>query len=106
MPGPVLHAGATASCPHGSGVLSIVVASPRVSLNGTSTEGKKIRMELPMSDVEALELKGMPGHYAVGTSIPLETFKTGDYTLTVKLVDTISSKTFELKEAFKIRSEK
>jgi len=78
----------------------------RVSLTGTSTEGKKIRMELPMSEVEALELKGMPGHYAVGTSIPLETFKTGDYTLTVKVVDTISSKTFELKEAFKIRSEK
>jgi hypothetical protein len=78
----------------------------RVSLTGTSTEGKKIRMELPMSDVEALELKGMPGHFAVGTSIPLETFKSGDYTLTVKVVDTISSKTFELKEAFKIRSEK
>src|SRR6185369_16213827 len=78
----------------------------RVSLTGTSSEGKKIRMELPMSDVEALELKGMPGHFAVGTSIPLETFKSGDYTLTVKVVDTISSKTFELKEAFKIRSEK
>ena len=78
----------------------------KVSVNGTSSEGKKIRMELPMSDTEALELKGMPGQYAVGTSIPLETFKTGDYTLTVKLVDTISTKTYELKEAFKIRSEK
>jgi len=59
-----------------------------------------------MSDTEALELKGMPGQYAVGTSIPLETFKAGDYTLAVKLVDTVSKKTYELKEAFKIRSEK
>jgi len=77
-----------------------------VQLTGTSTDGKKIRMELPSYDADAMELKGMPGHFAVGTSIPLDTFKAGDYTLTVKLVDTISSKTYELKEAFKIRSEK
>lgn len=77
-----------------------------VQLVGTSAEGKKIRMELPSYDADAMELKGMPGHFAVGTSIPLDTFKAGDYTLTVKLVDTISQKTYELKEAFKIRSEK
>jgi hypothetical protein len=33
MPGPVLHTGAIATCPHG-GMLSIVVASPRVMVNG------------------------------------------------------------------------
>ena len=33
MPGPVLHTGATATCPHG-GMLTIVVASPRVTVNG------------------------------------------------------------------------
>lgn len=33
MPGPVLHTGATATCPHG-GVLTIVVASPRVMVSG------------------------------------------------------------------------
>jgi len=78
----------------------------RVQLVGIVADGKKVRMELPMSDVDAMELKGMPGHFAAGTSIPLETFKAGDYTLTVKVVDTISTKTYELKEAFKLRSEK
>ena len=77
-----------------------------VQLTGTSTEGKKIRMELPSYDADAMELKGMPGHFAVGTSIPLDGFKAGDYALSVKLVDTIANKTYELKEAFKIRSEK
>src|SRR4051794_1631211 len=77
-----------------------------VQLTGTSSEGKKIRMELPSYDADAMELKGMPGHFAVGTSIPLDTFKAGDYTLSVKLVDTISKQTYELKEAFKLRSEK
>jgi hypothetical protein len=33
MPGPVLHTGATANCPHG-GVLNIVAASPRVMVSG------------------------------------------------------------------------
>lgn len=33
MPGPMLHAGATATCPHG-GTMNIVVASPRIMLGG------------------------------------------------------------------------
>lgn len=33
MPGPVLHAGAIATCPHG-GMLNIVAASPRVLVSG------------------------------------------------------------------------
>ena len=33
MPGPVLHTGASANCPHG-GVLNIVVASPRIQMGG------------------------------------------------------------------------
>jgi hypothetical protein len=33
MPGPVLHTGATANCPHG-GVLNIIAASPRVMVSG------------------------------------------------------------------------
>lgn len=33
MPGPVLHTGATATCPHG-GTLNIIAASPRVTVSG------------------------------------------------------------------------
>lgn len=33
MPGPVLHTGASATCPHG-GMLTIVAASPRVQVSG------------------------------------------------------------------------
>lgn len=33
MPGPVLHTGASAQCPHG-GPLQIIAASPRVTVNG------------------------------------------------------------------------
>ena len=33
MPGPILHAGATLTCPH-AGTLTIIAASPRVTVNG------------------------------------------------------------------------
>jgi hypothetical protein len=33
MPGPVLHSGTVATCPHG-GALSIIAASPRVMVSG------------------------------------------------------------------------
>lgn len=33
MPGPVLHAGAVASCPHGA-PLTIIAANPRVTVSG------------------------------------------------------------------------
>ena len=33
MPGPVLHTGAVATCPHG-GTLNIIAASPRVMVSG------------------------------------------------------------------------
>ena len=33
MPGPILHAGATLTCPHG-GMITIIAASPRVLVNG------------------------------------------------------------------------
>jgi hypothetical protein len=34
MPGPVLHAGASLSCPHGA-PLTVVVSSPRVTVSGS-----------------------------------------------------------------------
>jgi len=77
-----------------------------VKVTGKTTAGKNIRMELPAYDADAQPLKGVPGHFAIGTSIPLESFKPGDYTIAVKLVDSVTSKTWELKESFKVQAEK
>jgi hypothetical protein len=33
MPGPILHAGATLTCPHG-GMITVIAASPRIMVNG------------------------------------------------------------------------
>lgn len=73
-----------------------------VTIAGTKADGKKTKMVGPASEVPAQELKGVPGHYAVGQAMPLATFKPGSYTMTVKLTDVTLGKTYELQEPFTI----
>lgn len=62
----------------------------------------------PLSDVQALPLSGAPGpgEYAVISGIPLaeltKPLKPGDYTLRVKLVDTVTKKSYTVEQKFKI----
>ncbi len=76
------------------------------SVTGTTSKGEKVHRALPMYDADAQPLNGVPGHFGVGTSIPLESFQPGDYVITVKLVDAVSGKMFDFNEPFQIRSEK
>ncbi len=76
--------------------------SMTVSINGTSSEGKKVKMLGAPQDVQAQELKGVTGHYGVGLAMPLGTFRPGTYTITVKLSDRVLNKNYELSESFRV----
>jgi GWxTD domain-containing protein len=65
-------------------------------------DGKIKRFRLPLTEVQAQELKGVPGHYAVGSAIPLAGFDPGTYTMEMKVIDTVSKQTHNLKEAFTV----
>ena len=65
-------------------------------------DGKKKRFRLPLTEVQAQELKGVPGHYAVGSAIPLAGFDPGTYTMEMKVIDTVSKQTHNLKETFTV----
>ncbi len=73
-----------------------------VTIAGVRADGKKTKMVGPASEIAAQELKGVPGHYAVGQAMPLATFKPGTYTITVKLTDAVLGTTYELQEPFTI----
>jgi GWxTD domain-containing protein len=64
--------------------------------------GKTVKQSSPLQETPAEPLKGVQGHYAIGSSIPLAGFAPGDYTLKVKLIDTVSKKTYEMEENFKV----
>jgi hypothetical protein len=64
-------------------------------------------MTAPIREVQAAPLSGKPGpgQYAVIDGIPLGQIKglaPGNYTLKVKLVDTVSKQTYNLEQSFRI----
>src|SRR6185295_12184350 len=55
--------------------VNAVASTPKIQLKidveGTDTKGQKHKMAAPPREVEAVEMKGVPGHYGIGSSIPL-----------------------------------
>lgn len=74
----------------------------KLDVTGTDTTGKQVKMSAPPREAEAIAMKGVPGHYGVGNAIPLTTFKPGDYTFTVKVIDTIKKTSYTLTDTFKV----
>ena len=74
----------------------------KIDVDGTETGGKKVRRPAPPREIEAIELKGVPGHYGIGNAIPLSSFKPGEYTFNVKVIDTIKKASYTLSENFTV----
>ena len=68
----------------------------------------KKTISAPLSDAQALPLSGKPGpgHYVIFNSIPLgemkPALKPGDYTLKMKIVDTVTKQSYTVEQAFKV----
>ncbi len=75
----------------------------KIELEGlTDAEKKKVKMSAPPREVDAIPMKGVDGHYGVGNAIPLETFKPGEYTFTVKIIDTVKKSSYTLTDKFRV----
>lgn len=74
----------------------------KLDVQGTDATGKPVKMAAPPRETEAIEMKGVPGHYGVGNAIPLSSFKPGDYTFIVKVIDTVKKTSYTLSEKFKV----
>lgn len=74
----------------------------KVEVEGVDATGKKIKRSAPPSEVDAAQLKGVPGHYGVVSGIPLASFKPGQYTFNMKLFDTVKKSSYTLTETFTV----
>jgi hypothetical protein len=74
----------------------------RVDVEGTDASGKPKKLAAPLREVEAIEMKGVPGHYGVGSGIPLASFQPGEYTLTVKVIDTVRKMSYTFYDKFRV----
>ncbi len=71
-------------------------------VDGKAKDGKPVKMRSPAQETDAQPLQGVPGHFAIGTALALTDFKAGDYTIKLKVTDTITKQSYELSEAFKV----
>jgi GWxTD domain-containing protein len=74
----------------------------KIDVEGVDLEGKKIRRPAPLREVNPIPMKGVPGHFGVGNAIPLSSFKPGDYTFTLKVIDTVKKESYTLSEKFRV----
>ncbi|MFL6245175.1 MAG: GWxTD domain-containing protein [Thermoanaerobaculia bacterium] len=75
----------------------------KIDVEGTEkVSGKKVKRPAPPREIEALAIKGVPGHYGIGNAIPLTSFKAGDYTFNVKVIDTVKKASYTLSEKFTV----
>jgi hypothetical protein len=74
----------------------------KLDVVGKDKAGTPVKMAAPPRETDAIEMKGVPGHYGVGNAIPLSSFKPGDYTFTVKIIDTVKKASYTLSEKFKV----
>lgn len=73
----------------------------KVDVEGT-IGGVKVRKSAPPMEVSAIPMKGVPGHYGVGNAIPLASFKPGQYTFTIKVIDTVRKTSYTLSDKFTV----
>jgi len=85
----------------------------KIDIAGTTTAGKPVKTGAPLTEAPAVEMKGVPGHYAIGNAIPMQitkdgattptpTLMPGDYSFTIKVIDTIKKTSYTLTEKFKV----
>jgi len=74
----------------------------KMEVQGKESSGKAVKRGSPPREVAAIPMKGVPGHYGVGSAIPLSSFAPGEYTFNVKVIDTVTKTSYNLSEPFKI----
>ncbi len=73
----------------------------RVEIESLSPDNPKKVRGTP-TPAEALPLKGVPGHFGVGTTVDINRLIAGDYRVRVTVSDTLAPATYELVETIKV----
>ena len=74
----------------------------KVDITGKAADGTSVKKSAPMADAQAMALRGVPGHFAVGSAIPLTSFKPGDYTVAIKVIDVVTKATYTISDTFRV----
>lgn len=74
----------------------------RIDVEGTDVQGNKKKFSAPPRQIEVMPMRGVPNHYGIGNSIPLASFKPGEYTFTMKVTDTVLKQSYTVSDKFRV----
>ena len=98
----VVEPGPTDAVPITGGPVTGPKVQIKIDIEGTDAAGNKKKLTAPPREAEAVEIRGVPGHYGVGSAIPLATFKPGEYTFTMKVIDTVRKSSYTVSDTFRV----
>jgi len=75
----------------------------KIEINGKDDQQKAIKKTLPFQDIETIPMKGVKNHYGLVMGFPLKDFAPGQYTVKIKVLDTVLKKSYEAERAFTIK---
>lgn len=76
--------------------------SVKLSVTGKTDDGVDVERNAAAALTTVQPVKGASGHYVIGESMPLSSFKPGSYTIAVRVKDMALDKSYDLKETFRI----
>jgi GWxTD domain-containing protein len=87
-------------------VIGAPVPLPKVQIKldveGTDVAGNRKKFSAPSRQIEVMQMRGVPNHYGIGNSIPLASFKPGEYTFTMKVTDTVLKQSYTVTDKFRV----
>ena len=73
----------------------------KLDVEGTAA-GNSVKLAAPLMKAETQPVKDVPGRFVTGSSIRLTRFGAGEYTIRVRLVDSVLKKSYEFEERFRV----
>jgi len=80
-------------------------SAPKVQIQievATEINGQSKKRRAPMMEATVQPVKDTPGHFIVGSSIPLSGFEPSDYDIKIKVIDSVARQTYNLESSFKV----
>ena len=74
----------------------------RLTLTGKTDQGAPVKIVGAAEETPARELKGAAGRWAIGQSLPLESFEPGEYAITLRVTDLTTKQGWDLAGPFRI----
>lgn len=74
----------------------------KIEISGKTDANQPVKFALPLQEIEAQEMKGVKNHYTLAMAFPLADFEPGQYTVKIRVVDSVLKKSYDTEGQFHV----